>query len=121
MILDDITFGTFREIEPCIMEIIVNEGVELSGQHIERIEAGLLEKYDRAYALLINRVNSYSHTLDSMKKVARLRNLVALAIVVYRVGSKHAAKIHQVYQDNVQIFADKESAVAWLRESMQMI
>lgn len=119
MKLDDLTFGTFREIEPNIIEIIINEGVELSRQHIERIEERLLEKYGGMYALLINRVNSYSHTLDSMQKVAKLRNLTALAIVVYSEVSVHAARIHHLYQDNVQVFEDKESATAWLRDSIQ--
>jgi hypothetical protein len=120
MILDELTFGIFREIEPGIMEIIVNEGVELSSEHIERIEEGLLEKYSNAYALLINRVNSYSHTHASMQKVASLRNLVALAIVVYSDVSKHAAMIHRLYQDNLRVFDDKDTATAWLRDSMRM-
>lgn len=120
MILDELTFGIFREIEPGIMEIIVNEGVELSSEHIERIEEGLLEKYSNAYALLINRVNSYSHTHASMQKVATLRNLAALAIVVYSDVSKHAAMIHRLYQDNLQVFDDKDTATAWLRDSMRM-
>ena len=119
MILDDLTFGSFREIEPNILEIIINEGVELNSQHIERVEEGLLEKYDSAYALLINRLNSYSHTLDSMKKVSKLRNLAALAIVVYSRVSSHVAAIHRLYQDNIQVFEDKNSAMAWLRDSMQ--
>jgi hypothetical protein len=102
------------------MEIIVNEGVELSSEHIERIEEGLLEKYSNAYALLINRVNSYSHTHASMQKVASLRNLVALAIVVYSDVSKHAAMIHRLYQDNLRVFDDKDTATAWLRDSMRM-
>lgn len=119
MILDELTFGTFREIEPGIMEIIANEGIELDLKHIEQIEEGLLEKYSGAYALLINRVHSYSHTLESMQKVAKLRNLAALAIIVYSDLAEHAAKIHRLYQNNVQVFDDKDEAIDWLKNSIQ--
>lgn len=119
MILNELNFGIFREVELNIMEIIINEGAELNEQHIERVEDGLLEKYDSSYALLINRVNSYSHTHASMQKVAKLRNLAALAIVVYSNVSKHAAVVHRLLQDNVKVFDDKDSAMAWLRSSIK--
>jgi hypothetical protein len=119
MILDELSFGIFREIEPNIMEITINEGVELKRQHIERIEEGLLEKYSSSYALLINRVNSYSHTHDSMQKVAKLQNLAALAIVVYSNVSGYSAKLHGLFQDNVQVFEAKDVAMAWLRNSLK--
>ncbi len=121
MILDGITFGSFREIEPGIMEIVINEGIELGSKHIDNIEAGLLELYSDAYALLINRVNSYSHTLESMQKVAKLQNLAALAIVVYSDMSKQAAMIHHLYQDNLRVFEDKERAIVWLRNYRNQI
>jgi hypothetical protein len=118
MVLDELTFGAFREIAPNIMEIIINEGVELSGKHIEQIEEGLLEKYNTPYALLINRVKSYSHTHASMQRVAKLRNLAALAIVVHSGASEHAAMIHGLYQDNIRVFDDKDKAATWLRYSI---
>ena len=118
MILNNLTFGTFQEIEPNIVEIIVDEGIELSSRHIEQIETGLLEKYDNSYALLINRLNSYSHTHASMQKVARLKRLVAIAIVVYSDMSEQVAKIHQILQDNVRIYQDRDSAIVWLKETI---
>lgn len=117
MILDELTFGIFREIEPGIMEIIIDEGIELGLTHIEKIEAGLLEKYSNAYALLINRLNSYSHTLESMQKVAKLQNLAAIAIVVYSDTSKHTANIHHLYQNNLQVFEERDRAIVWLRNA----
>jgi protein-tyrosine-phosphatase len=119
MILNNLSFGTFQEIEPNIVEIIVDEGIELSDRHIEQIETGLLEKYDNSYALLINRLNSYSHTHASMQKVARLKRLVAIAIVVYSDISEQVAKIHQVLQDNVRIYQNKDSAIVWLKETIK--
>jgi hypothetical protein len=118
MILDDLTYGTFREIEPNIMEVIIHEGVELRAAHIEQIEKGLVEKYGCPYACLVNRVNSYSHTHSSMERVAKMQNLTRLAILVYSSIAEHAAKVHQLYQDNLEVFDDREKAIAWLRESI---
>ncbi len=118
MMLAEFTYGIIREVEPNIMEIIINEGVELSSQHIEQIELGLLEKYSGLSALLVNRVNSYSHTHESMQKIPELRNIAALAVVVYSDASAHAAKLHGLFQDNVQVFDNKESALVWLRKSI---
>jgi hypothetical protein len=118
MILDDLTFATFREVEPNIMEVIIHEGVELRSTHIDRIEKGLLEIYDLPYACLVNRVNSYAHTLSSMQRVARMRNMTRLAILVYSRVAHHAARIHQLYQDNLQVFDDRDEAIRWLRDSI---
>lgn len=118
MKLDQLEFGSFWEIEPKILEIIINEGVELRREHIERIEEGVLEKFSDKYALLINRVNSYSHTHDSMLRVAKMKNLTALAIVVYSDKAQHAAMVHRIYQDNIRVFDDKEEALSWLRETL---
>ena len=81
MELENLEFGVFKEIEPQIVEIIINEGVVLDGEKIQEIEESLLEKYDSRYALLVNRKNRYSHTHESMMKVARMKNLAAIAIL----------------------------------------
>jgi len=118
MILDDLAFGTFREVEPNIMEIIIHEGVELRRSHIDIIEKGLMERYGSPYACLVNRINPYSHTHASMERVAMMQDLTRLAILVYSSVAGHAAKVHQLYQDNLQVFDDREEALAWLRESI---
>jgi hypothetical protein len=113
--LEDLEFGTFREIGPNILEIIINKGVELDLAKIKKIEEGLLEKYKGPYSLLVNRMNSYSHTHESMEKVANLRNLAGIAILVYTDFARHAATVHKLYQDNVQVFDDREEAVTWVK------
>jgi len=39
--LEDLEFGTFREIGPNILEIIINKGVELDLAKIKKIEEAL--------------------------------------------------------------------------------
>ena len=119
MKLEDIEFGDFKEIESQIVEIIINEGVVLDGNKIQMIEEGLLEKYGDRYALLVNRINHYSHTHESMMKVSRLRNLAGIAILVYQDFAKQVAAIHKLYQSNVAVFDDREKAITWLRDLLK--
>lgn len=115
MLLGELPFGTFEEVEPKIMEITINQGVQVSEKNIEEIEQGLLEKYQDKYALLINRKNAYSHGHESLARIGELKNVSSIAILVYSETSLMAAKIHLVYSKNVQIFTDRNSAINWLR------
>ncbi len=117
MLLGNLPFGIFAEIEPKIMEITIHEGVQISEHHIEQIEQGLLERYEGEYCLLINRKNAYSHGHESLSKVAELKNAAAIAIVAYSDASVIAARMHLLYSSNIQIFTDKMSALNWLRNS----
>jgi len=117
--MEDLKFGDFKEIEPEIVEIIINEGVVLDADKIQIIEERLLEKYSNRYALLVNRINHYSHTHESMMKVSRLRNLAGIAILVYQDFAKQVAAIHELYQRNVAVFDDREKAITWLRNLLK--
>lgn len=115
MLLGNLPFGIFEEIEPNIMEIIIHEGVQINKKLIGDIEQGLLDKYDTEYSLLVNRKNAYSHDHESLSRIANLKNLNAIAIVAYSDSSAMAAKMHLLYSSNIQIFTNKMSALNWLR------
>lgn len=115
MKFDDLSFGTFQEIEPNIMEIIINEGEVFDEEKIALIEEAFLEKYSEPYCVLVNRINTYHHTEGSMARVAKFKNAVAFAIVVYNVTGETFAKMHKHFQDNIEVFQEKEKAVEWLR------
>ena len=119
MKLEDLEFGDLKEIEPQIVEVIINEGIVLDGDKIQRIEERLLEKYSNRYALLVNRKNHYSHTHESMMRVARLRNLAGIAILVYEDFAKQVALIHELYQRNIEVFDDRGKAITWLRNVLE--
>lgn len=119
MKLRNLDFADFKEIEPQIMEIFVHEGVVLDSDKIQRIEKVLLERYSDPYALLVNRINRYSHTHESMMRVSRLKNLVCIAILVYEDFAKQVAAIHELYQQNVSVFDDRKKAITWLKDSLR--
>lgn len=118
MSLEKISFGSFRELRPGIMEVVINEGVELTASMIEQIETGLLERYNGPYCCLVNRKHAYSHTADSMQRVATMKNLVALAIFSHSDISARVAQIHKSFQDNVQVFTTESEALDWLEQQL---
>ncbi len=119
MLLDTLTFGTFKETAPNIMEIIIHEDETMDEEKIALIEKGVLEKYTQPYCLLVNRVHTYHHTPGSMERVAQMKNCIAIAIVVHNVTGETFAKMHQHFQDNIQIFREWEKAEEWLKERLK--
>jgi hypothetical protein len=118
MLIDEIAYSTFHEISPNIMEIIVHEGEEITGERVIETHKAVYEKFNAPYALLINRINTYSHTRDSLLRISEEKNVIAFAIIVYSKTSRITAKIHTLFQDNVRIFDSKPSAIKWLRNIM---
>jgi len=116
MLLDTLTFGTFKEVAPNIMEIIIHEDETMDEEMIALIEKGVLEKYTQPYCLLVNRVHTYHHTEGSMARVAQMKNCAAIAIVVHDVTGETFAKMHQHFQDNIKVFREWETAGEWLKE-----
>jgi hypothetical protein len=48
-----------------------------------------------------------------------VKNCIAIAIMVHNVTGETFAKMHQHYQDNIQIFENREKAVEWLKEKLK--
>lgn len=120
MLLDELAFGSYREIEPGIVEAIIHEGVEMDDTMIQQAEAGLIEKYGNTpYALLVNRINSYSHTVKSMMGAAKMSNLIATAIIIYSRTGRSAAELHLPIDPNPQVFDSRNAALTWLRKKIQ--
>jgi hypothetical protein len=82
---------------------------------VEETHKALYEKYNAPYALLINRMNAYSHTRDSLTAIPEQEHAIAFAIVVYSKASRITAKMHTLFQNNVRIFDNKPDAIRWHR------
>jgi hypothetical protein len=118
MLLEMLPFGDFLEVEPRIVEATIFEGVELDRQKIDLVLAGLNERYNEPYAILSNRIHSYSHTHESMQALADEPLLKSMAILVYSSISNVAAGIHELYQDNARVFHVRQAALDWLRRTL---
>ena len=89
MILDYLNFGTFIEIEPNIVEMIIDNGVELDRAKLTIVSAGFAEKFQNApYAILINRKNAFFYSDRSVDVYNDMENLMGIANLVVDEGEQ---------------------------------
>ena len=119
MILDYLNFGTFKEIEPNIMEIIIDDGVELDRAKLTIVAAGLHEKFKKVpYAILVNRQNTYSYSNNSIEVYDNLKNLKCMANLVTDEGAQAEDSVAQSMPGFTRNFQHRDKAISWLRETL---
>jgi hypothetical protein len=81
---------------------------------------------DTPFALLSNRINSYSLSFEAMQILATLPNMIALAIVTYTECSKLLIEtqnffISTIRKNPVKTFTDKDTAIEWLQSELSKV
>ena len=119
MILEYLNFGTFTEIEPNIMEMIIDDGVELDRAKLTIVAAGLYEKFKKdPYAILANRQNVYFHTNSSMDVYANLKNLKCMANLIIDDDSHTEESSAKSLAGPARTFQHRDEAISWLKETL---
>ena len=119
MILDYLNFGTFKEIEPNIMEMIIDDGVELDRAKLTIVAAGFYEKFQKnSFAILANRQNVYFHINSSMDVYANLKNLKGMANLTYFEESDAEESPAKSLAGLARNFQHREEAISWLKETL---
>jgi hypothetical protein len=119
VILDYLNFGTFREIEPNIMEMIIDDGVELDRAKLTIVAAGLYEKFRKdPYAILANRQNDYFHTNSSKEVYANLKNLKCMANLIIDDNSYSEELSGKPLEGIARTFQHRDEAISWLKETL---
>ena len=111
-------FAAVEILAPNIGEVTAATDVEMDPSKVMLLEQWFLKHLESPYGILVNRRNAYSHSHESMDAVSKLQDLGALAIVVHGGLSRVAADIHLLYQDNVEVFEDRDLALDWLKASL---
>lgn len=120
MLLENLPFGRFVEIEPNLLEIFANDGVKLDQNKTALISEGLAEKYRRPYGIISNKWNSYSHTNGYISAISRQSNLVGLAILIHGSESRDVVEQHNLlHASNTMTFIRRHDAIFWLRQRLQ--
>ncbi len=119
MILDKLQFGTFREIEPNIMEITINNGAELDWAKLSVVAVGLCEKYQKSpYAILANRDSVYFQFYEAMEVYANLINLRGMANLIKEKETVGKIKVKDATHGKIRTFRDRKKAIAWLQKTL---
>ena len=111
-------FGTIRIIYEDIAEVVINEAVIMDAKMVAQYHEFLLNHLKAPFSLLINKINSYSYTFKSQMEIATLKEINAIAVVVYNKRSKIATELIASYPRkekwNISIFVDCDTALHWL-------
>lgn len=116
---------TLREDDIVIIEI--DDGVNLDAEMAnELVELSNKELGDRPFALLSNRINSYSFSFEALSKLANIPNLIALAIVIYSDKSQLLVEAQNFFLSTIRkrpikIFRRKDEAMNWLGKELDKV
>ena len=118
-------FCTIFHRDDDIAIIEIDEGVNLDASMAQKL-TDLTEHQvgNRPFALLSNRIHSYSLSFDAMAALANLPNLAALAIVIYSEKSQLLVETQNFFISTmkkrpVKIFNNMDAAIAWLQEKLE--
>ena len=105
-----------------IIEIIPDEGVEIDLAMVEELDASLMAAMGASFAILVDKVNSYSMTFDAQMKIGLLQGVQATAVVVYNsageMGTEQIKAMTDGEEKKIEIFFERSHAISWLEEKM---
>ena len=117
-----LTFCQLTRLPGDIIEIIPDEGVEIDLVMVEELEAVLVAAMGASFAMLVNKVNSYSVTFEAQMKIGLLQGVQATAVVVYssagEMGTEQIKAMTDGEEKTIDIFFERSQAVSWLEEKM---
>lgn len=122
MELHILSFGTVTLLRPDMAEIIVSEGVEMDMVMVEEYHDFVSEHLTDPCGILINKKNRYSYTFDAQATLSTLKQIKAIAILVYsdaaRIATETLMKLPTPSPRTMKIFADREAGMKWLEEQL---
>lgn len=124
-----LSFATLNLLSDCIVEVIIDEGVEVSLEMIEEFDEYLSQNITESFAMLINRIHSYHCTFEAKLTAVSHGRLCATAIVAYNKDDRKEVddlmKIREVDELNLQIFSGLElgwqDAYDWLQKELNLL
>ncbi len=121
----ELPFARINILREDIAEVMINEGVLMDLAMVEQYHDFLLTHLNAPFALLINKVNSYSYDFDAQEKLATLKEINAMAVVVYsqvsRIATETLVSFPRNVKWNLEIFTNRDEALAWLVSQQEAV
>jgi len=113
-----LSFAKIILLRDDIAEVVVDQGVEINEAMVDAYHAFLLSHLRAPFSLLINKIHSYSYDFVAQQKLASLKQIKAMAYVVYnqaaRSTTEYLAGMPRAMKWNLKIFSAREPALNWL-------
>jgi len=118
MDLHELPFAKIIILSEDIAEVIINDGVEMNTDMVDQYHDFLLSHLHAPFALLVNKVNSYSYNFEAQQNLATLKEINAMAVVSYNrsttLATKNLAAFPRNEKWNISIFSSRDEALSWL-------
>jgi len=125
MDLHELPFAKIIILQDDLAEVLIDDGVVMNAEIVEQYHEFLLSRLRAPFALLVNKVNSYSYDFEAQEKLAALKQIHAMAVVAYNritwISTESLASIPRDEKWNLEIFTDRESALRWLLSEKEKI
>lgn len=124
-----LSFANFNLLSDDVVEVVVDEGVELSLEMVEECHQFIQQNVHHHFGLLINRVNQYSYSYEAQLSLASHEYLKAIAFVYYsqetltHIENLHRARMFDEW--NSKVFSGLElgwqQALFWLQQELSAV
>ncbi len=84
-----LSFGHFNILSEKILEVVADEGVEMTLEMIEECHRFVNKHFNDDFGMLVNRVNNYTYSFEAKLSIASYENLKAIAFVYYSPDTKN--------------------------------
>ena len=118
MDLHELPFAKIIILRDDIAEVMINDGVRMNEEMVERYHDFLLSHLRAPFSLLVNKINSYTYDFHAQEKLATLKEINAMAVVAYnrvtKITTETLASYPRDVKWNLEIFSNRDEALAWL-------
>jgi len=113
-------FGKILKLNDNFAEVFIDEGVELTKEHIDSYHDAIQHHLTPPYCVLMNEINSYTYSFEAQQELGKYRGLNAKAILSYTESSKKTMQLLKETQAhlaklNMEIFSERSDALNWLK------
>ena len=119
-----LSFCRLQIIDQNIVEIVLDDGAEISGQMVDEFFAAIDGKMNSQISILLDKATQYSYTFDALIKLSESTKIRNIGVITYDALSRSSAiymmERFNKSKKNVKLFESREAALAWLRDITQV-
>jgi hypothetical protein len=120
MMTHRLSFASITILAPDLAEVIVDQGVDMTGAMVDEYHEFLCSHLNAPFSLLVNKLHDYSYDFSAQVKLAAIPEIDRMAVVAYKRATENVTrlmtKIPRHRQWCLEIFSEREAALAWLRD-----
>lgn len=113
-----LSFCKLQIIDQNIVEVMLDEGVEISGQMVDEFFDAITGKMNEEISILLDKATNYSYKFDALIQLSELTKIQNIGVVTYGSVSRSSAifmmERFNKSNKNVELFENREDALAWL-------